>query len=101
MEPATHDDIWENYLRYKPDLTSALKRLTIRDVDLHDQLYGNMFYQAAMCRIHYLRQRESLPSAGNWSSIAAYWKKYYNTEHGAGTIDGFLQKVLPVIELYE
>ncbi|MCB9990669.1 MAG: hypothetical protein H6867_04740 [Rhodospirillales bacterium] len=99
MEPATHDDIWSNYLSKKLDLLDDLKGLLIRDMDLHDQLHGNLFYAAAMCRIHYLRFREPLPEVGDWRGMAAYWKKYYNTPLGAGTIEGFLQKARPAMDL--
>ena len=27
MEPATHDDIWENFLAYRPDLAARVKAL--------------------------------------------------------------------------
>jgi len=99
MEPATHDDIWENYLRHKLDLVNDLKGLLVRDMDLHDQLYGNLFYAAAMCRIHYLRFSEPLPGPDDWPGFAAYWKKYYNTPAGAGTVEGFLKKARPARDL--
>lgn len=100
MEPHTHDDIWENWLRHKPHIVDGLKGLMIRDMDLLDQLRGNLFYAAAMCRIHYLRFSEILPPENDWPGMARYWKKYYNTRLGAGTEDGFLQKVLPALDLY-
>ncbi|QQG36812.1 MAG: hypothetical protein HYS17_03310 [Micavibrio aeruginosavorus] len=99
MEPATHDDIWERYLSKKLGLLNDLKSLLIRDMDLHDQLRGNLFYAAAMCRIHYMRFKEPLPEANNWAGMAAYWKKYYNTPAGAGTVEGFLQKARPAFDL--
>jgi hypothetical protein len=58
MEPVTHDDIWERYLSRRPALLNELKGLIMRDMDLHDQLHGNLFYAAAMCRIFYLRFKE-------------------------------------------
>ncbi len=73
----------------------------MRDMDLLDQLRGNLFYAAAMCRIFYLRFSKPLPQAGDWHGMAKYWKRYYNTHLGAGTVDGFLQKSEPVIQLYE
>lgn len=42
-------------------------------------------YAAMMCRIHYRRVSEPLPAAGDLPAQAAYWKKWYNTELGAGT----------------
>lgn len=100
MEPATHDDIWENYLPRKLELVNDLKSLIIRDMNLLDQLHGNLYYAAAMCRIHYLRFREPLPEEDDWPGFAAYWKKYYNTRLGAGTVEGFLQKARPAKDLY-
>lgn len=100
MEPVTHDDIWERYLSRKPHLLNDLKGLIMRDMDLHEQLHGNLFYAAAMCRIFYLRFKEPLPDAGDWHGMAAYWKKYYNTYLGAGTVEGFLQKARPVMDIY-
>ena len=100
MEPATHDDIWERYLSRQPGLLNNLKALIMRDMDLHDQLRGNHFYAAAMCRIFYLRFKEPLPEAGDWQGMAAYWKKYYNTHLGAGTTEGFLKKARPAMDIY-
>lgn len=100
MEPATHDDIWERYLSRRPDLLDSLKGLIMRDMDLHDQLRGNLFYAAAMCRIFYLRFKEPLPEVNDWQGMAEYWKKYYNTHLGAGTVEGFIKKARPAFDLY-
>lgn len=100
MEPVTHDDIWERYLSRKPMLLADLKALIMRDMDLHDQLRGNLFYAAAMSRIFYLRFKEPLPEANDWPAMASYWKRYYNTHLGAGSEEGFLQKIIPLFDLY-
>lgn len=99
MEPATHDDLWANYISRKSDLLNDLKGLLMRDMDLHDQLRGNLYYAAAMCRIHYMRVPEALPQADDWPGMAAYWKKYYNMPAGAGTVEFFLQKAKPAMSL--
>ena len=36
---------------------------------------------------------------GDWQGMAAYWKKYYNTPAGAGTVEGFLKKARPAFDL--
>lgn len=82
-EPQTHDDIWENYLRFNVPLMNKLRRLMIPGMDMLDQLYGNHFYAAAMCRIHYLRVKKSLPQPNDAFGMAAYHKKYYNSVLGA------------------
>ncbi len=92
MEPATHDDIWENYLAYKPELADAVKSLAAPNGGGHpsaNELIGNMWYAAAMCRVHYLRVSDPLPSAGDTPGMAAYWKEHYNTHLGAGTEEEF------------
>jgi len=85
MEPATHDDIWDNYLRYNHQL--ALKilnlRMTSSTADLNQR--GNLPYQIAMARVHYLRVKEALPHHTDIPQLARYWKQYYNTNLGKGT----------------
>jgi hypothetical protein len=43
-----------------------------------------------MCRIHYLRVKESIPPADDVTSLAQYWKKYYNTSSGSGNEQEFI-----------
>ena len=88
MEEATHDDIWDNFLAYKPEIKQKLMGLVNPSMDLVDQLKGNLYYSVAMCRIHYYRVSEALPS--DLEGMARYWKKYYNTPLGAGTEKEFI-----------
>ena len=88
MEEATHDDIWDNFLAYKPEIKQKLMGLVNPSMDLVDQLKGNLYYSVAMCRIHYYRVSEALPS--DLEGMARYWKKYYNTELGKGTVEEFI-----------
>lgn len=87
MEPATHDDIWANWLKYKPTLAGKLARYG------HEAraLPGNLYYATAMARIHYRRRPEALPSAMDERGLAQYWKDHYNTHLGAGTADKAIQ----------
>lgn len=82
MEPATHDDIWDNFLRYKSGLREVVQRLG----RLSAELPGNLYYATAMTRVHYLRVDERLPSAMDVDGLANYWKRHYNTIKGAGTV---------------
>lgn len=83
MEPATHDDIWLNYLAYKPELTERLQSLGPIRFPL--ALVGNLWYAAAMCRIHYYRVPNPLPAEDDIEAQAAYWRRHYNTPAGKGT----------------
>lgn len=97
MEPATHDDIWCNYLAYKLTLASGITELvsmqSLDDDMLPDgnELMGNLNYAVAMCRVHYLRVKAPLPKAGDVEGMAAYWKQYYNTPLGAGKPQEFVE----------
>jgi hypothetical protein len=86
MEPATHDDIWKNFLNYKVDLIDRLAAFYINGIS--KELIGNLYYATAMCRIHYLRVPEKIPVGLH--PQAAYWKKYYNTPLGAGTVNEYI-----------
>lgn len=98
MEPATHDDIWANYLRYQHELTDKLDELTTPAAITHgaQELIGNLYYGAAMCRILYRRVREPLPSERDAEGMARYWKRFYNTELGAGTVEKALPRFIVV-----
>lgn len=96
MEPATHDDIWENFLKYKPELARKVRQLasvkSIRgDGSVNPfEMVGNHFYAAAMARIHYYRKPESLPLHDDVQGMGEYWKRHYNTYLGKGSADEFV-----------
>lgn len=91
MEPATHKDIWSNYLAYKPELARKVNSLAIANTDGLQQMCANMYYAAAMCRVHYLRVPKALPAAGDLEGQADYWKEFYNTYLGAGTVEEYIE----------
>lgn len=91
MEPDTHDDIWLTYLHYRPYLADKVKELELPQfVSGADEMVGNLYYATAMCRIHYRRRKEPLPVAGDLSGQAAYWKRFYNTSLGKGTMTDYI-----------
>lgn len=88
MEPFTHNDLWRNYL-WGTALGMDVGNLTRSFGSYHpraQELTGNLNYAAAMCRVHYRRIREPLPSM-NAMDMARYWKRYYNTHLGKGTVE--------------
>ena len=89
MEIRTANDIWNNFLIYKKDLAEKVESLKIKSLTTQDNLKYNLAYATAMCRIHYLRVKEEIPV--NRFGQAQYWKKYYNTASGKGTIEEYLQ----------
>lgn len=86
MEPATH---WDNliWLDSQTPLKQKVRQWGMVGA-LHEDLAGNLCYAAAMARIKYLRDPEPIPDyrAGQ----AQMWKRIYNTELGAGTVQKYL-----------
>lgn len=89
MEPATHDDIWNNYLKYRPELAANVSALLTSQDKLHN-LQHNDAYATAMSRVHYSRISSPLPAAGDFSGQASYWKAHYNTPLGKGTTSQYM-----------
>jgi hypothetical protein len=93
MEPATHDDCWENYLKYRAALAGKVQQtLDPGQESVASTLEVNDRYAAAMCRVRYLRVAAAMPAANDISAMANYWKQHYNTPLGAGTPDEFIEK---------
>ena len=91
MEPNTAIDIWDNYVMYRPKYSEKLYALGFDDGALKFCLLSNIGLQAALCRLHYRRVPSALPKADNLKAQAKYWKKFYNTEAGKGTIKHFME----------
>jgi hypothetical protein len=89
MELATARDIYDNYLRYKPDLKAKVESLRNPNQELTESLTTNLMYACAMCRIHYLRKPDAIPITTEGQ--AAYWKKHYNTKLGKGTPEEYMK----------
>lgn len=94
IEPATHADVWNNYLHFRPELAARVRGLMASknwcDGGRDKELYGNLFYATAIARVIYLRAPRRLPEAHDLVGLAAYWKAYYNTPQGRGTPTAFL-----------
>lgn len=89
MEPATHYDLHHNFLRFNTTLKIRVNQYAgFFSGDLPDpsELIGNLFYATAMCRIHYRRLKAPLPTNEPYA-LAQYWKDFYNTRLGRGTVE--------------
>lgn len=89
MELATARDIYDNYLRYKPELYAFVESLRGTSMDIADALTCNLAYATAMARLHYRRIAEQIPY--NVENQAQYWKQYYNTKLGKGTPEEYIK----------
>jgi hypothetical protein len=98
MEPATHDDIWTNFLDFRPMLAARVRDLLNGAAATTDQLLANPGYAAAMARLKYYRSPQPLPDQGDVSGYAHAWKAIYNTIGGAGTEAEFIGNWSALIE---
>lgn len=89
MEPATYYDVLTNFLAYRPELKAKVAALMVPERQPLTQLVYNLDYATALCRVHYLRDREPLPEADDIDGLAATWKRHYNTRLGRGTAAEF------------
>lgn len=99
MEPATASDIFENYLRFRADRFRGLVRAWLDEEDVqfrvpsNDELANDLEayddFAFAMARVHYLRVSDPIPDTINGQ--AAYWKEFYNTSAGAGTVEKYME----------
>ncbi len=98
MEPATHQDHYANYLKYLDDMINKLFDINPR-AGIHGFQWvpDDHWYAAAMCRVHYYRVSDPLPE-DNPEALAQYWKKFYNTEQGKGTVEEFVKNYERYVE---
>ncbi len=98
IEPATCYDIIENYVSYRKSLARSIAETAMINplwIDYSKEELGylletNIAFAICMCRVHYRRVPKALPRLGDKLGYANYWKVYYNTELGKGTVEKFL-----------
>lgn len=98
IEPSTHDDLWKNWLAYRDKWSDFLLRFSSRQHwrvsrgTVHsDELIGNLFYATAVARLLYFRQPDPLPDSSDPELLGKYYKKIFNTIHGAATVEEFVK----------
>lgn len=90
-EHATIVDIWEHWLRYKPDVAErVLVACGWIAPPEPREVVTNLKYAAIMARLHYRRRPEALPAAGDLVGQAEYWKAHFNTAGGHGTVQQYI-----------
>lgn len=86
VEPATAQWLEETL---PTDLVAWLKSYR-DDETIEWALVYRLDYEIACCRLRYFKVHDPLPAAGDLDGQAAYWKKYYNTPLGKGTVDEYI-----------
>jgi hypothetical protein len=94
-EPATRQDIIDNYLKYQPRLLKRLEN-AFGNLEVRDYFFTiNIPLQVVFCYLHYNRY-------GAWGrdiyGYASAWKRVYNTHKGKGTVEDFILKYHRYVE---
>ena len=88
MEPTTFRSINDNYLDYRPELKRAGMSLSLNELSNPAEVIYNLVLATYMARIQYFKVPKALPD--NEEGMAAYAKKYWNTEKGKATEEKYL-----------
>lgn len=102
MERPTYEDLWRTFIPYQKGLRPKLLDMAGYDSAEHppiEELHGNNFYACAMTRVFYRRVIAALPVEDDALGLAGYWKRYYNTAAGKGTVDQALPKFQQAVNI--
>ena len=92
IEPATMNDMITNYIHYRSHYKKNLISLGMNfENDTTLSVMSNMAVQAALCRLHYRRDKDPIPSWDDVEAQGSYWKRVYNTVEGRGTVEHFMK----------
>lgn len=99
MEPATYNDIWQNFIKDKRSLLLMLGSNfnTFSQPDEQRLMY-DLRFATAMCRIHYLRNSVNLPSKGDIVGMWDYYKHFYNSSLGSAKQSESIAKYLAFVK---
>tara|TARA_R100001594_G_scaffold141731_1_gene187997 strand:- start:334 stop:786 length:453 start_codon:yes stop_codon:yes gene_type:complete len=89
IEPATGRDIFNNYVEFRQKLVEALINFGLDPMNLDFCIKTNIAIAICMCRFHYRRVPSAIPRTKE--GRAKYWKTYYNTVKGKGTIEHYME----------
>ena len=92
IEPATHKDVFENFLKHRPDWETHIVKLASRGFygNRDDELMFNLRYACAIARLVYWRSPVKMPDHDDVVGLGEMWKVAYNTKHGRGTAEEFI-----------
>lgn len=93
IEVDTEHDIWDNYLFHgRANKRKAIYRISgVRSCNNNGAMEWNIAYGICMARLHYRRVAEPFPDADDIEGLGRYWKKYWNTIKGKGTVERFVE----------
>jgi hypothetical protein len=100
IEPATHDSIWADYLKYKQGLAYKVSKLIISFLSEDENLIGNLYYATAIARIKYYWSPKPLPQANDVYGLAKMWRIVYNGNSPAQSDEEAINKFIDKYKKY-
>jgi hypothetical protein len=100
-EPWVAVSLCNDYLKYRESLMKKVAEICYLDWkhftnptedDWREILTTNIKAMIIVCRLHYWRVPQPLPKT--LDDQAVYWKAFYNTSKGSGTVDHFKEIVV-------
>jgi len=88
MERPTFTGICNHFWSNKPALMTEIQDRTGIDYFKFEYLEFNLALSISMTRLDYLMVKDPIPET--IGGYAMYWKRYYNTYKGKGTIEQFI-----------
>ena len=89
IEPATINDIWTNYILYRKPLVQKAYELGFTEDEMDFSVMTNIGVAIFFARIYYRRKPGAIPKT--MEDRAKYWKKWFNTEQGKGTVKHYIE----------
>lgn len=90
MEPATHALTWRWLRRHRPSLALAVLEIAEPAAAEPNLLVISDTYACAMSRALMLSIPGPLPDHHNLPAQAAWWKRWWNTPKGKGTVEQYI-----------
>lgn len=84
-------DLYDSYLNFRPGKRAMLDNYAIPSLKKKENLIMNPAYATAAARLQYYRKKGDIPDT--LEGQAEYWKTHWNTIHGKGTVQEYVNNV--------
>lgn len=91
MEEPAFIDVWENYLKYKGNIENKIIAVFGNRARSYSCITTDMLMAGVFCRLDFKREPQKIPSTGDIIGFAHYWKNYWNSKLGKGTVEEFVE----------
>lgn len=93
VEPATIASFQYHYLRSRRDTRLKLEFFIPEGWSYIQAMMTCPLFMAAFIRCFYFPKQRALPKANDVEGMGDYWKDFYNTSKGKGTVVKFVKRI--------